>query len=80
MPNNKTAAGSQPAAILAPQVGNSHNNDQVSLSDSDYSINSNQYAGPYYLARLLVNLPVDEGSLLTLGLPWQTLVLRDHEL
>ncbi len=75
MPNKKTAAGSQPAAILTPQVGNSHNTDQVSLSDSDYSINSNPYAGPYYLARLLVNLPVDEGSLLTLGLPWQTLVL-----
>jgi hypothetical protein len=75
MLNNETAAGLQPAAILAPKVGSSQNTFQVSISDLNYNINSNPYAGPYYLARLLVNLPVEEASLLTLGLPWQTLAL-----
>ena len=75
MLNNETAAGLQPAAILAPNVGSSQNTFQVSISDLNYNINSNPYAGPYYLARLLVNLPVEEASLLTLGLPWQTLAL-----
>jgi hypothetical protein len=46
MLNNETAAGLQPAAILAPNVGSSQNTFQVSLSDLNYNINSNPYAGP----------------------------------
>ena len=68
MAENKTATGSQPAAIL-----NSVN--QTSITDADYSTTINPYAGPYYLARLLTNLPVDAQQITGLGLPWQTIAL-----
>jgi hypothetical protein len=40
---------------------------------NDYSTGSNPYAGPYFLARLLANLPVDEPSLNGIGSPWEGL-------
>ena len=72
MVENKTATGSQLAAIL-----NSVN--QTSITDADYSTTINPYAGPYYLARLLTNLPVDAQQITGLGLPWQTIALSCHE-
>lgn len=65
MTQNTTAAGSQPAAV-------SHA-DTAFASMNDYSTGSNPYAGPYFLARLLANLPVDEASLNGIGSPWEGL-------
>ena len=73
MPINENAAGLQPAAILLPKAIKNQNTDQTSFDDSNYSITGNPYAGPYFLARLLANLPVEEANLRTLGLPWQFL-------
>jgi len=51
MPLNTIAAGSQPAATNQ-DAGN------ASSVRMDYSTNVNPLAGPYFLARLLANLPV----------------------
>ncbi len=65
MTQNTTAAGSQPAAV--------YHADTAFVSMNDYSTGLNPYAGPYYLARLLANLPVDEASLNGSGSPWEGL-------
>jgi hypothetical protein len=65
---NAIATGPQPVAttVDAGRASNSTNN---------YSTNINPYAGPYYLARLLSNLPVSEEQIRTLDPAWQSLGL-----
>ncbi len=65
MTQNTTAAGSQPAAV--------HHAETAFVSMNDYSTGLNPFAGPFYLARLLANLPVVEESLVGIGSPWEAL-------
>jgi len=65
---NSIAAGSQPAATIQ-DAGN------ASSIQMDYSTNVNPLAGPYFLARLLANLPVSEAQIGSTSFPWQSLGL-----
>lgn len=68
MPLNTIAAGSQPAATIQ-DAGN------ASSVRTDYSTNANPMAGPYFLARLLANLPVTDAQIGSTSVPWQSLGL-----
>jgi hypothetical protein len=68
MPLNAIATGAQPMATTVDA-------ERASISNNNYSINANPLAGPYYLARLLSNLPVSEEQIRSLDLPWRSLGL-----
>ena len=68
MPLNAIATGTQPMATTV-DAG------RASISKNNYTITANPLAGPYYLARLLSNLPVREEQIRALEVPWQSLGL-----
>jgi hypothetical protein len=68
MTNKEQAAGFGPAAATLAVEGND--------VYTDYIINYNPYAGPFCLARLLVNLPVEDTLLQATSEPWQMLGMQ----